>query len=473
MIAVELAVPLAFLLLTLLLSPWLSAFQIDPDEGINAMKSLLVGRGGRLYSEIWNDQPPLMTLALAALWRLTGESVTAARVMVLLFSSALLWACARIARRLWGRPEAVVAPLVVLALPIFQRLSVAVMIGLPALSLATLALVCVLEWHARRRAWLPLVSGVLLGLSLMTKLFTALLVPIILAGIVLSSRRRGEGSARPAALWCLGILLVVVPCLLLAVGREGATQLLAPHLAAAAHPRYHGAAAYGPLRLLLRIWPLLPLALAGAALALWGRCWRALYLIAWAAAALAVTAMERPVWNHHQPLYAIPVALLATAALTGLWRLATRAAVLRSRAARGAVLVAVGAWAAWLVASGGGWFRRVADPVEDDALVALVRDHAAAGDLILTDLPMVAFRAGVSVPPETAVFSDKRLSVGGLTEESLIAIVERRRPALVLLGRFKLPALSRSLESGYRSLPAPRAGRLLLRADLDPGRRAR
>jgi len=46
--------------------PFLERFKLDPDEGFNAIKGLLLVRGYPLYSEIWSDQPPFFTYLIAA-----------------------------------------------------------------------------------------------------------------------------------------------------------------------------------------------------------------------------------------------------------------------------------------------------------------------------------------------------------------------------------------------------------------------
>ena len=85
-------VPIVYLLLLFWRAPHLDPHDWDYDEGINLMKALLVGRGYHLFSEIWSDQPPLLTITLAGLFRATGPSVAAARVLVMLLSALLLWA---------------------------------------------------------------------------------------------------------------------------------------------------------------------------------------------------------------------------------------------------------------------------------------------------------------------------------------------------------------------------------------------
>ncbi|MBK8046213.1 MAG: hypothetical protein IPK16_03240 [Anaerolineales bacterium] len=68
-------VPVAFLLFLLWRAPHLDSADWDYDEGINLMKSLLVNRGLPLYTVVWNDQPPILTMLLSAVFAVTEQSV--------------------------------------------------------------------------------------------------------------------------------------------------------------------------------------------------------------------------------------------------------------------------------------------------------------------------------------------------------------------------------------------------------------
>jgi hypothetical protein len=54
-----LLLPLVFLILMVLYFPFRERFEFDPDEGVEAMKALLLARGYSMYSDIWSDHPPL------------------------------------------------------------------------------------------------------------------------------------------------------------------------------------------------------------------------------------------------------------------------------------------------------------------------------------------------------------------------------------------------------------------------------
>lgn len=80
---------------------------------------------------------------------------------------------------------------------------------------------------------------------------------------------------------------------------------------------------------------------------------------------------------------------------------------------------------------------------------------------------MTAFRAGVPVVAETAVFSAKRLQTGLLDEARLTELVARERPTFVVLGRFPLPTLRAEVRARYRRLLERRGQTLYRRADAD------
>ncbi|HWP41204.1 MAG TPA: glycosyltransferase family 39 protein, partial [Tepidisphaeraceae bacterium] len=138
--AKSLIVPLSFCAIVLILGCLARSFEYDTDEGLNLMKSLLMLRGHRLYSEIWSDQPPLFTCLLTWLFKLSGPSVMPARMLVLAFSGLLLWTMYQTLSILEDRRFALVAALLLAGSTWYALFSFSVMIGLPALSLAMMSI---------------------------------------------------------------------------------------------------------------------------------------------------------------------------------------------------------------------------------------------------------------------------------------------------------------------------------------------
>src|SRR5512138_1212849 len=162
--------------------PFREKLQFDSDEGLNLMRSMLVALGHPLYREVSSDQPPLLTHLLALLMRLVGFEVNPARLLILLFSTLLVWSGAQFLQLTWGKLAAILFLPLAVMLPEYLRLSTSVMIGVPSIALAAISMVFVVFWHQKRNnVWLVL-SGFALALSVLIKLFTGLLAPILLIG---------------------------------------------------------------------------------------------------------------------------------------------------------------------------------------------------------------------------------------------------------------------------------------------------
>ncbi|MEM8638289.1 MAG: glycosyltransferase family 39 protein [Cyanobacteria bacterium P01_G01_bin.54] len=178
----NLALPVGFWAIALLLMPVANAFQFDTDEGQELVKALLYNQGYSLLDEIWSDQPPLLTLVLAAWLRLWEDSVLAARLLILGFSTVLVWAFAQLLRRAVDDRYALVGAFLLICTANFLRLSVSVMIGMPAIACLMVSLYALLRYHESRQGaqqWIWLgVASITAGLSMQFKMFTILLLPI-------------------------------------------------------------------------------------------------------------------------------------------------------------------------------------------------------------------------------------------------------------------------------------------------------
>jgi len=228
--------PFLFILLVNLLFPIRNIFSFDSDEGINLMKSLLLLRGYPLYSVIWNDQPPLLTYILAGAFKVFGLDVNVGRIVVLFFAALLVWAFTQYLIQISNRWYAVVGLLLLIVLPNFTQLSVSVMIGIPAIALGTVSLLFVTQWHiTRKKIWLIL-AGIVLALSILIKLFTAILVPILILGIVvdeyLSNKQEGKKGFffSSASLFLFFFSAIFIAGILLLIKPENINQMIIDHL---------------------------------------------------------------------------------------------------------------------------------------------------------------------------------------------------------------------------------------------------
>jgi Dolichyl-phosphate-mannose-protein mannosyltransferase len=458
----ELWLPAAWLVFCLLFSPFTSAFQLDSDEGFNLMKAMLLADGHELYSEIWSDQPPLFTYALACLIKVFGNSVNAARVLVLVSSCALIWAACRAMRTIAGEVHAIACGLLIILLPHYAKLSVSVMVGLPAITLAVASLALLLMWKKQRRlVWLVL-SGLLLGLSVATKAFTGFLVIVPLGALLLSERLRAENTnwrerLSASGVWAGSLGCVLLFVLLVCVGPGNLKQLVYSHMAG----RKALGASYTLYKALLDVWPLLALAGIGGVYSLVARRWWCSVFSAWVLAAIFLLSKHRPVWYHHQLLVSVPAALLGGFALgqTCLWVRAA-AAKTQMRLARALSAVPVLVVLAWLLicqaplalerysAQSVPVNFRGAQPSGGQPALEMAR-WASQTKWVITDRPMYPFRAGLRTPPFLAVTSQKRLLTGFLSQHEITRVIRKYHPEQILIMRRPWPIVARHVSADY------------------------
>jgi hypothetical protein len=483
-LAWQLVPPGAYFALMLRYFPHWNAFWIYSDEGFNVMKGLLVARGYSLYSQIWSDQPPLFTYLLAMLYRLNGPSIYASRVLVLLFSCLLVWGLVQYLRLAWGNGAALAGAILLVLLPHFPTLSVAALVGQPSLAMAMVSMLALAGWHTHHKRALLALSAIALGTSLLFKLYTAFLVPIIIVGLVASEcllpdrRRIGWRKLQPAAFWSLILLIFILLAGLIAVGPGNIVQLIQPHLAAS-QADLSGETQNYPITFYLRdSWSILVLALVGVGYAIQQRRWLMLYPIAWTGLAWIILLNLRPVWFHHQLLITLPVAMLAGGAVAETLHLLYHAIRSPSTFSKSWIWLASGLIAMLLVLATqpvqaisqfeqpGAAANEQRAPFED-RVMRKINQYSGQTNWMVTDLPMFAFRAGITVPPNLAVISGKRFASGALTEDDIIEIVREYQPEQVLIGRFKLPRLEKSLLENYNLiLEREQELRLYVRKDL-------
>jgi 4-amino-4-deoxy-L-arabinose transferase-like glycosyltransferase len=475
-----------FLVFTFAYYPFQEKLQFDTDEGLNLMRSMLVTLGHPLYAEVSSDQPPLFNVILALVFRVADFDVNAARGLVLLFSTLLVWAGAQFLELTWGKLAAILfLPLIIMA-PRYLNLSVAVMIGVPAIALAAVSLVFVTLWHQKRSSLWLVLSGFLLALSVLTKLFTGFLAPIFLIGMTLTAyfdakeRKFSWRILRPALIWSVSFVGLGLLLGLILVGPRNVWEIIYPHLLAPTK-EYFQAEGYSINVHLQAAVPLILLGLLGAVVAVYRRNWLSLYPLVWAAVAYVMFSFYSPVFYHHQLLITVPLAMLAAAAV-GDGILSLVRAVRSSQVFRWETLFGVLATAGFVLV------LTYYAPVVGKELLNQPRFRASSLDAtsgklrvidkmneyrdqthwIVTDLPMYAFRVHKPVPPILATISQKRLSTGSLTEADILSAMEEYKPEQVLMARFTLPALEDYLQKNYTLIYSPEYFRLFLRNDLTP-----
>ncbi|HSR47745.1 MAG TPA: hypothetical protein VLL77_07120, partial [Anaerolineales bacterium] len=316
------------------------------------------------------------------------------------------------------------------------------------------------KWHEDRRAGWLILSSLLLALSILTKLFTAVLVPVWFLGILLDSRGHNLHSKgrlagwKPPVLW-LSVLValggLVVRWL---VGPQNLGQLIDAHLVASStngFPNWSHLFSIGGY--LGPSLPILFLAVVGTYRGIVSSNRIVLYLAGWMVGGGLFLILNRPTWYHHQLLITVPAAILAAIAVASAlrdlvsWRRRPPAPLDRLSIAVTLVLLATVL------------LRRVPDTLEtldltlpnlggpppmvseEQEILALMWNHAAETDWVYTDRPIFAFAIGRPVPPKLAVLTEKRLVTGNLTGSQILSELETYSPRMILEGQFDIPAV--------------------------------
>ena len=448
------------------------------------MRSMLVALGYPLYSQVSSDQPPLFTQILALVLRLVGFEVNPARLLVLLFSTLLVWSGAQFLQMTWGKLAAILFLPLFVMVPRYLELSVSVMIGVPSIALAAVAMLFLAFWHQQKRnLWLVL-SGASLALSLLVKLFTGFLVPIFLAGILAAAyfERKEAGFSwkmlQPALIWGLSFGGVGIILGLILVGPQNVWMIVFPPLAAPSTADFQDPSFTINNHLQAAI-PLLILGLLGALIAIYRKNWLSLYPLAWSVLAYAFLRFYSPVFYHHQLLITIPIAILAAAAvgdgirslvrLKRVTDLARFETILGSAALIGFILVSI--HSVPLLDKELMNHPRITDFTLKATpgklrVLRVMGEYADQTNWIMTDAPMYAFRVGRPVPPDLATFSSKRLATGSLTPQDILSAMREYHPEQVLIARFEIPAVEDYLKENYRLILSVEYFRLFLRNDL-------
>jgi len=474
-------VPITYLVMLSLCLAFFYQFEFDTDEGINVMKAMLFSDGYELYGDIWSDQPPLFTYILSIAFQIFGVKIHVARILVLSFSCILIWGGWRFLETIGGRAYAFSGAFLIILLPHFSNLSISVMVGLPALALAMLSFSAIAFWSQKRKTFWLVVSAFFLGLSVFVKLNTFFLAPIAVIGILSSELFRNEAGSwskkmMPPALWALTFTIVTAVFIILFVGTDNLFQLTQSHLEARHISSFKKITLHKYLDYLR---PTIFLAVIGSAVLILNKKWGAFYLISWCCAAYILLLNHRPVWYHHQPLMSIPAALLAGCAVGEAVKYIPK--LFKSRM--------IISWKGFLtVITVLGLFFLILNQVpvtynifhdralrypkkkmknlESYKIVKKMAQYSANTRWVFTDRPMYAFRSGCLVPPEIAVLSRKRIKTGGLTEQEIFEILQKRQPEQVLLARFKWNTLETYLKQKYRVIYSWNKTKLYLRNDL-------
>jgi 4-amino-4-deoxy-L-arabinose transferase-like glycosyltransferase len=389
-----------------------------------------MSKGFHLYTQIWNDNPPLFSQLLTFWFKLFGPSVYYARILVLLFSCLLLWAFYQTIRMSWGDLPAAIGTVLLALSNAYPRLSVSVTIGLPALALAMLSIYFLSLYNKSGKRIYLFLSAVIMALSLQTKFSPALLVPIMILEILLTPKDRTQPtrSFYPALIWTGIFLLFYFIVTLFYFGLNFnlfIRQILGLHLNKLV---LSFSSPSKILDMLSRDYDVFLLALLGAIIGLSHKDWRIRIPLIWLLLAVLILANHKPIWDYYYLLISIPLCWLAAIALQGLF---LRRRVMRLIIAAFLALAVCRLPLKFNYAALSLWGETT--PQERQIINLLSKDN---NRWIVTDLTLFAFYAKALVVPEMAFFSQKMMQQLRINQPRnyALTILDRYKPEKILMG---------------------------------------
>jgi 4-amino-4-deoxy-L-arabinose transferase-like glycosyltransferase len=435
----------------------------------------MVAAGHALYTEVYSPSPPLFTLSVVAAFRVWGNSVEIARAVIVAYSALGLLAAALLAREMRGGVAGLAAVLLLFFSPEYFRLSRVTMSEVPAVSLALISLLALLVyWRRGQRGWLVL-SGLTLATSLLVKLVTLFALPLPVLAVALrhfypltpdaerSMPEKVRGVVSDLALWAASFCLPILLCLLIYDPQAMYEQAVALHW----RGREFHAVDYsrrGP-RILGYLWEdrgLLMLALGGSLSCWLRRSRQALLVVAWFLLVTIMMINQAPLTAHHMLPMLPPLAVLAGVMVQESW--GGWLTLIKRRHWRGVLLPAIGFglvvfylvnWSAVAESDREEMTRtNVPEGLVEDA-ISLLKQVTAPGDFVISDDPLIVLLAGRNIPPTLTGADWRRLSVGYLTAEQLIALSKEYDASALVFWRERfddLPAFVQWVEAQFESV---------------------
>jgi hypothetical protein len=165
-----------------------NAVLIGADEGFELAKATLRVNGHALYSEVWNDQPPLHTFLVAQIMKRVSTDVLVPRFLTVMAGVVLLGGMFWLVYRGCGLGVACLTVGLIIASPGFLKLSASCMLEIPSLAPAVVALGVLWSWRSRWHAG-EIVAGALFGAALLVKLLPVILLPLAMLIVWMRNRR--------------------------------------------------------------------------------------------------------------------------------------------------------------------------------------------------------------------------------------------------------------------------------------------
>ena len=418
------------------------------------MKSRLFLDGFSLYRQIWSDQPPLMTVALAYWFKMFAPTVYNGRILILLFSLVFLWAFYQTIQITEGHLTALIASGLLILSTAFSRQSVAIMDGPLFLTTAMLAIYCIRLFRKYRFRYPLILSGLFFALSLQAKLTSLFLLPVLIFEIIRPegiNQKQNKNPFKPGLLWLAVVLSVYLAITIISFYPDFnliTEQLFQPHF-----PKLVFSDMSEGLRLILKMllgdYDIVILALISLTGIIRRKDIRFYLPVLWLCLFSLIFLIYKPLWYHYYLFISIPLCWLAAAGATNFFYVDLRNpkqflphkkplrtdTILRCTTAVMIILTVFRIPGKYDRVCKSLWGETTA---KEKAVIDNLCKYKKQTRWLFTDQPIFAFYSGIPVVPELAVVSPKRIAVlmQNNPPQSFIYLLEKYKPEQLLFTAF-------------------------------------
>ena len=439
---------LAILVLIFSQLPLRTALELAGDEGTELIKGYMCSKGFSLYTQIWNDQPPVHTMLIRSAFAIFGPSALAARLVAAGFGLLLFATFYQLVRRRLDTYSALLAAFFLAASPEVLKSSVAVMLEVPAIGSALLSAWLLFQWgKCRHWSWLC-ASGLVMGVALGIKLTAVMVAPAILVEIVLLRAADHNPAWKRQVIFTAFQWAVVVGITFMVIGITWGRGSLATswksHAVEHAIPGMPGPNDY----------PFQPIVfldhlecVVGAAVALLfvarQRRWRELaFPLVLLLTAVVVHVLHRPWWSYYYLHLAVPLAWLTGFAAGEVIREVSKlwtAGPFHFGSKASWQWVGLALLTALALAMGEARLEagikdlRQCPRTDSSALLTKMRQYAPRTHWCYARSMIYPFQARLSVPPQLTVVVLKRFWSDQITRQEIVDICRLYQPEQLLL----------------------------------------
>ncbi len=446
------------------LLPLRTAVKIGADEDFEPSKAVLCLSGYKLYTDVWDDQPPLHTFLVTQLIKHISPSIFGPRLLTVCLAMLLLVSLFMLLLRANGLVVATLTTGMLIASPGFLELSCSCMQEIPALAPA-IASLCLLasggpaKWRSQE-----VFAGILFAIALQLKFIGAMYFPLF--ALIFWLRYRSIKSILFPALSFAASLLIAFIAIEYLTGNSFLIQFQqswAAHFSAAQSFEYGSPEEHSyDWSVLVKNWDTTIPAVFGVVLLVREvrRVPQNLVPLAWLALTMLILPAHRPWWAYYYVHNAVPLAWCAAVAIAFVVQ---RLKPLRIRAPLiffAMFALCAGSW------MGARLCLQVVDTRKSPRLYASlvlkeINRFKPFTKFLFTDQPIYSFHAQIPMPPHLAMISLKRLWSGDISDAQIAAEMAAVKPGLILLANDTLVVpFQDSVDEDYRLVYRDQANRL-------------